>query len=112
MMRSLIALLLLATLCACARTATPTGCDKGMYVILPDNYVVDLAAGAKIILNPAVHEFALFCSPGDARDALARSGADNQWRIYQVGGDFQDIARIRGNDYALDQPAEITEWVQ
>lgn len=112
-MRRLSVLLLVVLLCACARgrVSTPPGCDS-MYVILPDNYVVDLAAGAKVVLNPAVHEFALFCSPGDARVALDRAAPDGDWRIYRLGGSFGELARIRGNDYSLAQPAEITDWVQ
>lgn len=91
--------------------ATPAGCDA-MYVILPDNYVIDLAAGAKIVLNPAAHEFALFCSPDDARAALGRAAPDGDWRVYQLNGSFNDLARSRGNDYSLAQPAEIVDWVQ
>lgn len=97
--------------CARQRLATPPGCDS-MYVILPDNYVIDLAAGAKIVLNPAVHEFALFCSPQDAQVALKRGAPAGEWRVYRLAGAFGDIARVRGNDYALSQPTEITDWVQ
>lgn len=113
-MRRLLVLLLAIVLCACAkgRVSTPPGCGNGMYVILPDNYVIELAAGAKVVLNPAVHEFALFCTPDDARAALDRAAPDGDWRIYQLGGSFGELARIRGNDYSLAQPAEITDWVQ
>ena len=35
-----------------------------VYIYAPGNYIVDIASGSQVILDPGVQEFDLFCSPG------------------------------------------------
>ena len=41
-----------------------------VYVFAPGNYIVDIASGSQVVLDPGVQEFELFCSPGAARTAI------------------------------------------
>lgn len=102
-------LLLGLSLLGCSRT--PPGCDN-LYVILPDNYVIDLAAGAKVLLDPSSQEFALFCSAMKAQKAINEAEATGDWRVYGVDGDFNDIVRELGAErYILRRPAQVRDWV-
>ena len=62
-----------------------------VYVYAPGNYIVDIASGSQVILDPGVQEFDLFCSPGEARAAVneaVRLGilTEGDWRIYRLDG--------------------------
>ena len=88
------------------------------YVVLPGNYMIDLAAGSEVILNPDIHNFALFCEAAEAKSALendldlGRVRRDSDWKIYRLEGDMGQISRKCGADqYCLDQPAKIIEWL-
>lgn len=108
-MKRLLALAAALLLLACSRT--PPGCDN-MYVLLPDNYVIDLAAGAKVLLDPSSQEFALFCSAMKAQQALQKAGPQGNWRVYGVDGDFNEIVRELGaGQYILKRPAQVRDWV-
>lgn len=88
-------------------------------VVLPDNYVVELAAGSIVELNPARQQFALFCTVEEAREALQADiaaqridGEEGRWRIYSLNGTYEQLARPCGNGQAcLGQPATVLEWV-
>ena len=109
-MRKLVLIIALIVLAACSRA--PAGCDH-MYVLLPDNYMIDLAAGAKVLLDPSSQEFALFCSAMKAQKALEQAGPDGNWRVYGVDGDFNEIVRELGAErYILRRPARVTDWVE
>ncbi len=68
-----------------------------LYVIAPGNFIIDLASGATVLLDPAKHEFELFCSPEAARASL-RSQIENgqlpnaDWRIYTLNGSSAELA--------------------
>lgn len=105
----------LVLLCACgAKTPPPPPEDcNELYVILPGNFIIDLEGGSRVWLDPAVQEFALFCTPDAARAAFKRADAlPGEWRIYKLEGAFADIAAVRGaNEYELARPALVTDWV-
>ena len=107
-MRFLYLLTIACALAACSRT--PPGCDN-LYVILPDNYVIDLAAGAKVLLDPSAQEFALFCSAMKAQRAINEAGVQGNWRVYGLDGDFDEIVRELGAErYILRRPAQVRDW--
>lgn len=92
-----------------------TPCPFG-YVYAPGNYIIDIASGAEVILDPLARDFALFCSPGEARAALneeIRNGREEggDWRIYRVGGSFEDLAQNTGQgQFQLKRMAPIVDW--
>lgn len=109
-MRKLLLMFLAIFLCACA--SRNRNCDH-LYVILPDNYIIDLAAGAKVILDPASEEFALFCTAAQAQKALTKVNPQGDWRVYQMRGNSGEIARATPHgDYILSAPAQVNDWVQ
>lgn len=114
-MRILHATLLLCCLCACAgkQQSPPALPDcEALFVILPGNFIVDLAAGSRVILDPAVQEFALFCTGNEAREALANVQPAGDWRIYRLDGEFAELATQRGEGYILAKPAKAIDWLE
>ena len=88
-----------------------------VYTYAPGNYIVDIASGSEVILDPGVQEFDLFCSPGDARAAVneaVRLGVltEGDWRIYRVEGSMEEIGqRLRNNQHTLTRMTQIVDWV-
>ena len=87
-------------------------------VVLPDNYIVELAAGAIVELNPARQQFALFCTVDEAKEALAadlaakRIEGEGHWRVYSLNGSYEDLARPCGDgQVCLAVPTTVLEWV-
>ena len=69
-----------------------------VYVFAPGNYIIDIASGSQVVLDPGVQEFELFCSPGAARSAITQGmekGAlpEGDWRIYRLDGTLDDLAQ-------------------
>lgn len=118
-----IVILLYLVLCGCAgskvempvQIAQPQHCEA-LYVILPGNFVIDVAAGSRVALNPAIQEFAVFCSVQDAQQAL-RDEADKSglkmedWRVYRLDGSFEELASPGENGrHRLIKQADIADW--
>ena len=111
-------------LCACMMTgcaaphpmtSSPTPCDTA-YTFAHGNYIIDLASGSEVVLDPLAHDFPLFCSPEEAQNALASSIANGElpkgdWRIYRLDGDFEDLAARSGRGYMLKRMTSLTDWV-
>ena len=117
--------LLLSLLCAgllagCAAsqsapTNSPAPCEVA-YTFAPGNYIIDLASGSEVALDPLMHDFPLFCTPAEAQNALElalanRQLPDGDWRIYRLGGDFEDLAASSGRGYMLKRMAPLADWV-
>lgn len=117
--------LLLSLLCAgllagCAAsqsspTSSPAPCEVA-YTFAPGNYIIDLASGSEVVLDPLMHDFPLFCTPAEAQNALElalanRQLPDGDWRIYRLGGDFEDLAASSGRGYMLKRMAPLADWV-
>ena len=88
-----------------------------VYVYAPGNYIIDIAGGSEVVLDPAAQEFELFCSPGEARAALdaavaAGSLPAGDWRVYRLDGGLDDLAlESAANRYTLKRMAQVVDWV-
>ena len=88
-----------------------------VYVYAPGNYIINIAGGADVVLDPMAQDFPLFCAPTDARAALNAETAAGRlpagdWCIYRVEGQFDDLAQKSGpNQYSLKRMAPIVDWV-
>ena len=88
-----------------------------VYIYAPGNYIVDIASGAEVLLDPGVQEFDLFCTPAEARAAVneaLRLGILNEgdWRIYRVEGSMEEIGqRLGKNKHTLARMTQIVDWV-
>ena len=88
-----------------------------VYTYAPGNYIVDIASGSEVLLDPGVQEFDLFCSPGAARAAVneaLRLGilTEGDWRIYRVEGSMEEIGQRQGNNqHTLARMTQIVDWV-
>jgi hypothetical protein len=112
---------LLSASCA-GKTAAPkpslSAADcPALYVFAPGNYIMDIAGGAEVVLDPGVQEFPLFCSPQTARAYVNRevksgSLAAGDWRVYRLEGNFEDLAQEADNGgYTLRRLASAVDWV-
>ena len=88
-----------------------------VYTYAPGNYIVDIASGAEVLLDPGVQEFDLFCTPAEARAAVneaLRQGILNEgdWRIYRVEGSMEEIGqRLGKSQHTLARMTQIMDWV-
>ena len=100
-----------------ATPAAPVEPCPFVYTYAPGNYIVDIASGSEVLLDPGVQEFDLFCSPGDARAAVneaLRLGilTEGDWRIYRVEGSMEEIGQRQGkNQHTLARMTQIVDWV-
>ena len=117
----LLPLLLACLLAGCATGKSPSApataapCETA-YTFAPGNYIIDIASGAEVVLDPLMHDFPLFCTPEQAQNALELALAngnlpDGDWRIYRLGGDFEDLAAASGRGYMLKRMAPLADWV-
>jgi hypothetical protein len=117
-------LLAIMLLCACTpKTPPPPPAELSddecptLYVYAPGNFIIDIASGSEVVLDPMVREFPLFCSAETAALDLSRQlssealpGGD--WRIYIVDGDASEIAqRNEDGRILLKSMAAIVDWV-
>ena len=123
--RLLLVALLALPLLACKKPATvaeneplpPAEPCPFVYVVAPGNYIVDIASGSEVVLDPGVSEFELFCSPGAARAAVDYAVArgslpEGDWRIYRLDGSMEEIGqRQRNNQHTLTRMTQIVDWV-
>ena len=123
-------LCLMALLCACAHKSQapepqpeqvypgPTGPCSNVYTYAPANFIVDVSAGSEVELDPVVHEFPIFCTPADARQALKNGRREGKvpggdWKIYRLKGGYDEIGRAVGpGKYVLARPTLMVDWVQ
>ena len=123
--RLLLVALLVLPLLACVKTAPVSEADQEqtaepcpfVYVFAPGNYIVDIASGSEVVLDPAAQEFELFCSPGAARAAIGYAVArgtlpEGDWRIFRLEGTLDDLAfKSPQKRYTLKRMAEVVDWV-
>ena len=88
-----------------------------VYTVAPGNYIIDIAGGSMVALDPAVQDFPLFCSPEEARAGL-KTAMDNgalpagDWRIYRLNGTLQEIGQQpEPGHYSLARMARLVDWV-
>ncbi len=71
-------------------SAPATGDCQEVYTYAPGMYMVDLAVGKQVYLDPLQRDFPLFCDPEAARQSLARDnahgGSKEEWMVYILYG--------------------------
>jgi hypothetical protein len=88
-----------------------------LYVFAPGNYVMDIAGGAEVVLDPAIQEFPLFCSPQTTRAYVNREISAGRltagdWRVYRLDGNFRDLVQTSPDGaYTLKRLASAIDWV-
>ena len=125
-MRTRLFLMASLVLTACVKTPEPAPAptpappsEPCPYVDVdaPGNYIIDIAGGADVVLDPGASDFELFCSPGAARAAVNADVAagrlpEGDWRIYRLDGDLDDLAQpLPSHRYMLKRMAQVVDWV-
>lgn len=119
----LLVVMLLATGCAGSNTqsgsdmpAATEQCDA-TYAYAPGAYIINIVSGDAVILDPLSNDFYVFCTPETAQKHLEKRIANQElpqgdWKVYRVYGTWNDLAtEIGPNDYLLNVPAPIVDWV-
>lgn len=118
-MRFLLFCLAGACLLACAPQARQAPAPalpplaRELYVLLPGNFIVDLAAGDEVWLDPSRHDFILFASPREARQFRDKNvaGDSGQWRVYRLEGESSELAERKSGWLLLRQRAKVADWI-
>lgn len=92
---------------------------EDVYVYAPAVYVIPIASGQMVALDPLANDFPIFCTPAAAQAALAQEiaakklpGALDEWKVYRVYGSWEDLSTPRSaGGYLLSKPAELIDWV-
>ena len=92
---------------------------EDVYVYAPALYVINVASGQMVALDPTANDFPLFCEAEAAKAAMQKqleSGAlptDIEWKVYRVYGSWEDLAAPREDGaYLLNKPAQLIDWVE
>ena len=111
-------LLMLGDCAATGPSTAPLPPDRDcqeVYTVAPGNYIIDIAGGSVVVLDPAVQDFPLFCSPEEARTGL-KTAMDNgslpagDWRIYRLNGTLQEIGQQpEPGHYSLARMARLVD---
>ncbi|MBQ7739207.1 MAG: hypothetical protein IJT59_06110 [Desulfovibrionaceae bacterium] len=121
-MRLLLLILCLA-LSACATQKNeeeslnlPPNCTEA-WVYAPDNLILELSSGNQVLLDPAVHDFPLFCSKDEAKVALQKMILEKKypasgWAYYKLAGKFANLAKVDGDQILLKESSSLVDWEQ
>lgn len=108
------ALLLSAVLflSSCAAKNAPSEDCEPLFTLLPANFIIDLAAGSEVSVDPAVQEFPLFCSSEKAFAAMGEYKLPGDWRVYMLEGSFAEKGSVKSDgSRVLTRPATVLDWV-
>ena len=103
-----------------AQPPVPPEACATLQVVAPGHFIIDLASGADVVLDPSVREFPLFCGPDTAAMALEAALASGRlpagdWRVYRLDGGFDDLVQAAEpggpSPYALARQARLADWV-
>lgn len=123
-MKRILLLCLFSFICGCAATREPSHIMDGgecpsLYVILPENYIIELAAQSEVLINPLHYEFVVFCTPGEAFEARKRGlaqgilGADKGWAVYRLAGEPREMAEVcHKKALCLKETATVEDWIE
>lgn len=97
---------------------SPAQCGA-LYVAAPASYIIELAAGQRVVLDPSAHDFPVFCTPDVARAALDAQLAAGRlppgdWRIYRLEGAPAALTSGAGSVpgvWLLERQAALADWV-
>lgn len=117
-MRILLVLFLCVITLGCAaktpQKAIASHCHEA-WVYAPAAYILDLASNSEVLLNPAVHDFPLYCSAKEAEEALSKGIAskelpDGDWALFRLAGDYSALVRFEGDKAILKEMAVLVDW--
>ena len=99
-----------------ARTAAEN--CPGIYMFAPSRYSISLVAQGQIVIDPARRPVPVYCTPEQAREALAKAQASGnvpasmELRVYLLEGEWREMARKDGDSYFLNKAALLLETVE
>lgn len=89
-----------------------------VYAYAPGSYIINIAGGDEVVLDPAVRDFNLFCTAESAEEGLNNAldegkAPPGDWRIFRVYGDMARIGvEVEPGAYLLIRPAPLVDWVE
>ena len=93
---------------------------QGVYLFASSRYLINLVANEQVVIDPARHSIPVpvYCTPDEARKALKEardSGkipASMDLRIYQLDGEWRDMARENSDRHFLNKSAILLDVVE
>ncbi|MDR3361620.1 MAG: SON protein [Desulfovibrio sp.] len=113
-----LALLLFAACSGKSPEPAPVADCPTVYVYAPGNYIIDIASGSEVVLDPEVRDFPLFCTPKEALAALKAELArgsleEGDWRVYKMDGSMNELAQTSDSGgRMLGRMGQIIDWVE
>ena len=92
----------------------PQNCQEA-WVYAPDSLILELSSGNQVLLDPAVHDFPLFCTKEEAQTNLNNLIATQKypakgWAYYRLAGQFTSLAKVQGGQTILKETASLVDW--
>ncbi len=102
-----------------AAAPPPPGDCEIVYTYAPSFYVINIAGGDAVVVDPFSQDFPLFCDPGEAKAALQKDLSSGRltskvdWLVYRVWGEWDDLAaKNPEGGYMLKHTAPLVDWVK
>ena len=88
---------------------------QGIYMFASSRYLIKLVAKENIVIDPAYSPIPVYCTPGQARQALkeardsGKAPASMELRVYLLEGEWRDMVRKDGDKYFLHRAAILLD---
>ncbi|MBO4369562.1 MAG: hypothetical protein J5803_05640 [Desulfovibrio sp.] len=92
----------------------PENCHEA-WIYAPSHYILEMAEGNTVRLDPLYHDFPLFCSAQDAAQHLRSDIANNMipdgsWALYKIQGTMEELAKRKDGILLLKLKAKLETW--
>ncbi len=91
-------------------------CEE-VYTFAPANFVIHMASGEQIMLDPMSGDYPVYCDAKSAKQGLRQAiedkmVEDGDWKIYRMEGEWQALAtEAQPGFYLLKTKAQLIDWV-
>ncbi len=88
------------------------------YTFAPASFIIDIASGQPVVLDPLVGDFPVYCQVAGAQRGLQIALEDKMipegdWKIYRFAGEWQNLAsEVKPGFFLLKTRARLIDWVQ
>ncbi len=100
------------------RPAANAGDCTEAYTFAPANFIIDIASGQPVVLDPLVGDFPVYCHAEGAQRGLQIALEDKMipegdWKIYRFAGHWSELAsEVKPGFYLLKTRGRLIDWEQ
>ena len=122
MINKLLFILIVSLCLAACSTSTPKDTNltapkdcATVWIYAPDSLILELSSGNQVLIDPAVHDFPIFCSKEEAKNALDKLIQDKKypakgWAYYKLAGQWTNLAKVQGEQILLKDVTSLVDW--